>query len=396
MTIRPLRSPAARLVAFASLLWLAACGAVQVPALGVGAQGGQRIDPDAPVQVALLVPGNSPIQGDDIIARDLENAARLAIADLQGAQIDLRVYPTDASPAQAATIAQQAVADGAQILLGPLRADTAAAASAAVAGQNVNVLAFSNNTAIAGGNLFILGPTFENTATRLSRYAASQGIGRVFVAHGEDAQGEAGRDAVAAAARRSGVTFAGSESYPVTSQQAVLEAAPAVSAAIDAAGADGVFLTGGINADLPIISSALRESGTTLQQAPFLGLTRWDSLAAAATQTALQGSYFAKPSEGPEASFRARFEDAYGNGPHPLAGLAYDGIAAIGALVAQGDPNALTGASLTQAAGFTGTSGIFRFRNDGTNERGLAIAQIRDNQVVIVDPAPSSFGGAGL
>jgi len=71
-------------------------------------------------------------------------------------------------------------------------------------------------------------------------------------------------------------------------------------------------------------------------------------------------------------------------------------FAAIGALVAQGDPNALTGAALTQAAGFTGTSGIFRLRNDGTNERGLAIAQIRDNQVVIVDPAPSSFGGAGL
>jgi hypothetical protein len=396
MAIRPIRRPAARLAAFAALLWLAACGAVVVSVPAGGPQGGQRIDPGAPVQVALLVPGNSPIQGDDIIARDLENAARLAIADLQGAQIDLRVYPTGASPAQAATIARQAVADGAKIILGPLRADTAAAASAAVAAQNVNVLAFSNNAAIAGGNLFILGPTFENTAIRLTRYAAAQGIGRVFVAHGQDAQGEAGRDAVADAARVAGVTFAGSQGYPVTSQQAVLDAAPSVSAAIDAAGADGVVLTGGINADLPIISSALRESGTTLQQAPFLGLTRWDSLAAAATQTALQGSYFAKPAEGPERTFRARFESAYGNEPHPLAGLAYDGIAAIGALVAQGDPNALTGASLTQAAGFTGTSGIFRLRNDGTNERGLAIAQIRDNQVVIVDPAPSSFGAAGL
>jgi hypothetical protein len=33
---------------------------------------------------------------------------------------------------------------------------------------------------------------------------------------------------------------------------------------------------------------------------------------------------------------------------------------------------------------------------NGTNERGLAVAQIRGNQVVVIDPAPRSFGGAGF
>jgi hypothetical protein len=58
--------------------------------------------------------------------------------------------------------------------------------------------------------------------------------------------------------------------------------------------------------------------------------------------------------------------------------------------------DALSRASLTQGAGFQGVNGIFRLRADGTNERGLAVAQIRDRQVVVIDPAPRTFGGAGF
>ena len=96
------------------------------------------------------------------------------------------------------------------------------------------------------------------------------------------------------------------------------------------------------------------------------------------------------------AQFRSRFEAANGTAPHALAGLAYDGIAAIGALAAQGRPGGLSRAALTQGQGFQGTAGIFRLLPNGTNQRGLAVATVRNNQVVIVDPAPSSFAGAGF
>lgn len=80
----------------------------------------------------------------------------------------------------------------------------------------------------------------------------------------------------------------------------------------------------------------------------------------------------------------------------PIAGLAFDGIAAVGALVRSGNKNALTGSALTQGAGFRGASGIFRLRNDGTNDRGLAVATIRDQSVVVLEAAPQAFGGAGF
>ena len=71
-------------------------------------------------------------------------------------------------------------------------------------------------------------------------------------------------------------------------------------------------------------------------------------------------------------------------------------IAAIGALISQGRRDALTGRSLTQSAGFQGSGGVFRLLANGTNQRGLAIATVRNNQMVILDPAPRSFSGAGF
>ena len=96
------------------------------------------------------------------------------------------------------------------------------------------------------------------------------------------------------------------------------------------------------------------------------------------------------------ARFSARYEKAYLSKPHHLAGLAYDGIAAIGALVFSSGQNALSKGSLIQQAGFEGVDGIFRFKQNGTNERGLAIARVENKQVEIIDPAPTSFGRAAF
>jgi hypothetical protein len=43
-----------------------------------------------------------------------------------------------------------------------------------------------------------------------------------------------------------------------------------------------------------------------------------------------------------------------------------------------------------------GANGIFRLTSSGSNERGLAVAQVQNNQVTVIEPAPRSFGGAGF
>ncbi|HMO08666.1 MAG TPA: penicillin-binding protein activator [Paracoccaceae bacterium] len=376
-------------VRVAAILSLGAVAACDIPIAG----GGPSIDPGAPVPVALLVPSGSGQAGDELLARSLQNAARLAVSDLgASARIDLRVYPTSGQPAAAQAAAMRAVEDGAQIILGPVFAQEANAVGVAVAPRGINVLSFSNNTDIAGGNVYVLGPTFRNSAGRLASYAVRQGRRNLLVVHDRTTAGEVGRAAIQQGIARAGGTVAGVEGYEF-SQNGIASAAPAIAARARAGGADGVFLTADTAGALPLVSQLLRDNGVTSQ---FIGLTRWDIPAATLALPSLQGGWFALPDPALYAQYQSRYQAAFGEAPHPISGLAYDGIAAIGALVKSGNSGALTGAALTQNAGFVGVNGIFRLRSDGSNERGLAVAQIRNNQVVVIDPAPRSFSGAGF
>lgn len=352
---------------------------------------GPSINPGKPIPVALLVPAGSENSGDAILAASLENAARLAMSDLEGVQIDLRVYNTAGSADIAASVANQAVNEGAKIILGPVFAQSAASVGVAMATRNVNVLSFSNTTSIAGGNVFILGPTFRNTANRLARYAVAQGKGNILVIVGQDAAENRGRDAISNAVVAAGGTLAGVSMFEL-SQQGVINAIPQITSDARNSGANAVFLTSGTSGALPFLAQLLPENGLDPAKTQYIGLQRWDIPVSALTLPGVQNGWFALPDPGLTDSFTNRYNATYGTNPHPIAGLAYDGIAAIGALAKQGNSDALTRAALTQPAGFAGVNGVFRLLADGTNERGLAIGQIQAGQVVVIDPAPRSFG----
>ncbi len=376
---------------FAVILFAGILTACDPSAFGTG----PSINLGKPIPVALLVPGGSGNSGDEVLATSLVNAARLAIADLGDIQIDLRIYNTAGDADIAASVARQAVNEGAKIILGPVFAQAAAAAGLAVANRNVNVLSFSNNTAVAGGNVFVLGPTFKNTATRLARYAISQGKRSILVVNGNDSAEETGRDAISQAVVNAGGILAGVSSFEL-SQEGVIRAIPQITADVQSSGAQAIFLTSGTSGALPFLAQLLPENGLDPTVIQYIGLQRWDIPVSALTLPGVQNGWFALPDPGLSTNFQSRYNAAYGANPHPIAGLAYDGIAAIGALASQGKSDALTRSALTQSAGFVGVNGVFRLLPDGTNERGLAVAQILENQVVIIDPAPRSFGTAGF
>ncbi|QGX97316.1 penicillin-binding protein activator [Roseovarius faecimaris] len=384
------RKAAGRLFMIFTAMWLVA--ACQPVSLG-GGNGATA--PGAAVAVALLVPHGAASPQEQKLARDLERAARLAVADLQGVQIDLRVYGTAGSAARAQEAALNAVADGAKIIIGPLHAESANAVAVAVANRNVNVLAFSNNPTIAGGNLFVLGQTFDNTADRLAAYATRQGKSRILTVYSSNLAGQLGKQAIEQAVARHGGSVTGAVSYEF-SQDGVVNAVPRIRSAAASGNADAIFMTANAAGALPLFSQMLPEAGLGPATMQYIGLARWDVPPQTRDLPGLQNGWFAMPDPARAAQFANRFAAANGEQPHDIAGLAYDGIAAIGALVKTGKRDALSKSSLTQSAGFQGVNGVFRFRPDGTTERGLAIATIRNQQVVILENAPKSFGGAGF
>lgn len=387
-----LRRPLLRVAALFSAMALAAC---EPSGLSVGGpQTGPVIDPAQPLQVALLVPGGSGDPNYDYMARSMSNAARMAVADAQGARIDLRIYDSGDDAALAVQRANQAVAEGAKIIVGPLHAESANAVGTAVAGR-VNVLSFSNNADIAGGNLFVLGNTFGNTADRLVSYGVSQGLSRFLLVHENDVAGQIGGAAIETAIARNRATLVGKSAHGPT--RAEMDAiAPTVARAAAANQAQAIFLTGNNQAVLPEIAAALAEAGLSSRSIQLMGLTRWDVPASRATLPQLQNGWFAIPDLGRMAQFNSRYRAAYGETPHEFATLAYDAVSALAAQLRAGRRNAVTTAGLTQGAGFAGIQGTFRLMPDGSNQRQLSVATLRGGELVVLDPARGSFRGAGF
>jgi hypothetical protein len=285
------------------------------------------------------------------------------------------------------------VAAGADIILGPLRSDAANAAAVAVAGTNVNVISFSNNPSIAGGNLFVMGNTFDNIASRLMGYASAQGRSRVVVVYPRTPVGQIARSAIVKATAGTNVKIVGDGSFEF-SEQGIISAVPGIADTIKQSGATAVMLTSDSTGALPLLAQLLPEKGIDPAVTKYIGLTRWDVPAQTLSLPGIQGGWFALPDPALVARFNSRYSSAYGSTAHPLAGFAYDGVAVVGALAAK--KLAMTKGNLTQSSGFKGANGVFRFKADGTNQRAMAVAQVTNNQVQIIDPAPKSFGFGGF
>lgn len=382
------RNPLRVVVALVLSAVLASCQVGGGIGRGAGPSvGGQRI------QVAMLLPIGSTQGGDAALAQALENSARLAAAEAGGATIEITVYDTAGNAAQAADVARQAVSAGADVILGPLRSDAAAAVGVAVANSNIAVLSFSNNSEIAGGNVFVLGYTFANTANRIVAYSARQGRGSIVLVHASNLAGEVARDAVQSAAARSGATVVGTIPYEF-SQVGVVNVVPEVTDLVRSAGGNAVMLTSDSAGALPLFAQLLPENGLDTSEVQMMGLTRWDIPPATLEFSGLQGGWFATPDPDSTAAFAGRYSASYGSAPHPLAGLGYDAVR----LVAQAAQTSgrLGPGDLIQAGNVTGSGGAFRLLADGTTERAMAIAQIVEQQVSVIDPAPRSLGGAGF
>ncbi|WP_341862672.1 ABC transporter substrate-binding protein [Gymnodinialimonas sp. 57CJ19] len=381
-----LRNPLRALVALLLSFVLTACQIGGGPiGLGTGPRVGQT------VEVAMLLPVSGS-GGDALLARSLENAARLAAADVAGsATIEITVYDTAGNAATAATRAQEAVSAGADVIVGPLRSDAAAAVGVAVANSNIAVLSFSNNTEIAGGNVLVLGHTFANTASRIVTYSARQGRGNIVLVHANNLAGEVARDAVRSAASRSGATITATVPYEF-SQNGVVNAVPQVVSAVRSGG-NAILLSSNSAGALPLFAQLLPENGLDTSSIQMMGLTRWDIPPATLQFTGLQGGWFALPDPNATASFNARYAAVNGGAPHTLGGLGYDAIRAIAATAASGR---MGSADLIAAGQIDGSGGAFRFLNNGTIERALAVAEIANQQVNVIDPAPSRLGGAGF
>ena len=142
---------------------------------------------------------------------------------------------------------------------------------------------------------------------------------------------------------------------------------------------------------MPQVVNALVAAGVNLRRVQLLGTGLWDEPRVFAAAS-LEDGWYAAPEPGGFRGFAQRYRARYGQDPVRTATLAYDAVALIARLVQTEGPNAFSEQMLTNASGFAGIDGVFRFRADGTNERGLAVMKVTPQGGEVISPAPRSFG----
>jgi branched-chain amino acid transport system substrate-binding protein len=331
----------------------------------------------------LSGPGNAGIAG-----QAMRNAAEMAIAEFNSPNLQLLVKD-DGGTAEAARLgAQQALDDGAEIILGPLFAQSVGFVGQVALPRNVPVIAFSTDANVASSGIYLLSFLPESDVDRIVQYATSTGKHSYAALIPDNPYGTVVEAAFKqAVARRGGSQVIALERYQ---HDKAAMATPIRSIAQASARADALFIPDGGDA-VPDVAQALAAGGVNLKRLQLLGTGLWDDPRIYAAP-ALDGGWYAAPDGVGYRNFSARYRARYNQDPVRTATLAYDAVALVAALVKTQGPQRFSQQVLTNPSGFTGIDGLFRFRTDGTNERGLAVLRVSSAGVQTVAPALRSFG----
>ncbi len=160
-----------------------------------------------------------------------------------------------------------------------------------------------------------------------------------------------------------------------------------------AARADALFIPDGGDA-APDVVQALVANNINTKKIQLLGSGLWEDDQRIYATAALNGAWYVAPDPTGYRNFAARYRARFKLEPQRTATLAYDAIALIAALVKTQGAQRFSPQVLTNPSGFSGINGLFRFRANGTNERGLAVLRVTPSGGQIISPAPRSFTGS--
>ncbi len=365
-------------------------------------------------EIAILAPltGPNAERGDALV-----KAAQLALAGPGSPRLDVR--DTGGTPEGASGAAQQAIAAGATLLIGPLTAPETAAAAIPALAAHVPVLAFTSDPAQARPGVWALGITPGQQVRRMVAAVVNQGKTRFAAVLPQSEFGQAMAQALTRATAAAGVPpptirfhengNAGIEQAmraisdidarrpaapvqpdvppgaPGTAPPPPAEAQPPAPPPFDA------LLLADTGSRLVFLSSFIDHDAVGPPAVRVLGPALWADPRERAG-AALNEAWFAAPDPGLRVAFDQAYMARYGVPAPGLSDLAYDAASVARVAVQGGGP---LQAALTRSDGFPGVDGLLGLGADGSVRRALALFEVRDNVASIIEPPPPSLASPG-
>ena len=354
---------------------------VQVQPLNSTAPVGETLGA-GPVRVGMILPltqGGAPSP----VGVSLRNAAQLAVEESGASDVTLMILDDHSTPDGAAQAAQAAIGAGAEVILGPLFSQGVREAGRVAKAAGRPVIAFSTDSSVAARGVYLLSFLIEGYVDRIMEYASSKGKKSIAVMAPQSDYGAIAVAEFQQAAARLGVRVVTIVRYSPGQPASAAKEIAGVGAQIDA-----LFIPDQADG-MESVNAALIASGVKTQ---ILGTGIWNE-ARVMKMPALQGAWFAAPESAGFNAFAERYRAKFNSDPTRLATLSYDAVSLVAALARTQGAQRYTEKFLANPSGFNGADGVFRFRTDGPNQRGLAVLQISNGAAATLSPAPRSFAG---
>jgi branched-chain amino acid transport system substrate-binding protein len=341
------------------------------------------------VKAGLILPLSAPGNAG-VTAQSMRNAAELALSEFNSPDIQLLVKDDGGGAPGAQQAAQQLLDEGAEIILGPLFAHSVAPVAQLARSRGIPVIAFSTDSNVAATGVYLLSFLPESDVERLIGYAAQQGKRSFAAALPDNPYGTVVEAAFKQSVGRRNGRIVALERYTSdrTQIQTVIK-----NLAQGASAADAIFIPDTADT-VPFVVQALNANGIDTQKVQLLGSGLWED-PQIFSSAVLEGAWYAGPDSTGFRNFSSRYRARYNHDPVRTATLVYDAVALVAALTKTQGQRRFSAEVLTNTSGFNGIDGLFRFRRDGVNQRGLAVMRVSPTGGQIISPPPRSFSASG-
>jgi len=345
------------------------------------------------IKVAVLLPLSAEGNAKQV-AEAMKRAGELALFDFKNPDLQLMTKDTRGTAEGAKAATEQAVQEGAELILGPLFAQAVSGAAPVARQAGVPVIAFSSNRKVAGNGVYLLSFLAGSEVRRIIAYARVQGARRFAALIPKSEFGTIVKQAFEESVRDTGGEIVALQTYKPDANS-MLKPVEKI-AALAKKGEmppqfDALFLPGSSDT-LPALAPLLPYFEVDTEAIQILGSNGWD-YTGVGREKPLRGAWFPAADPSGWQDFTKRYVETYGDPPPRLASLAYDAVSLALTLSEGSKGNRYTVERLTRDSGFSGVDGLFRLRKGGLSQRGLAILEVQRFGTVVVDPAPRTFTG---
>lgn len=386
-----------------ALLGTIAIGAMAAGCAGTGLDGLVSPDSEPPktsssagdvigngsVKVGLILPLSST--NGQAAAVSLRNAAQLAMSDFSGGQSNIQLLVKDdkGTPEGARQAAQEALAAGAELIIGPLFGPSVQAAATVARPAGKSMIAFSSDASAAQRGVYLLSFLPQSDVQRVVSFAGSRGKRSFSALIPQNAYGNVVEAEFMQVANQGGRKVGTVARYQPGNPASISAAVTQLKGALGQS--DTLFLAESADG-IGTVTQAMAAGGITGREVQIISTGIWNDQRVHAIGM-LDGAWYAAPDNSRFNALAGRYQSQFGSAPTRIATLGYDAVTLASALTQNFGTQRFSEATLTNTNGFSGQDGVFRFRQDGRNDRGLAVFEIRSGSARAIASAPTTFVG---